>query len=203
MRRLLFALLFSLAGLNAATAISTMTCSGGTVTVNSTAHGFVAQQGFSITGSNVAAYNINSTAATVATNSFTFKLACSGSATGGSVQAAKQIINTGSSVRPDAGTVTFNYVFWFTTSIPVVPACAANVGGCVSTWAGASAAENAALSAGTTVEQVGTLALPAATSAATTQGIIQNQYSTIQTAFASFLLSGTGFWFNGTAWVNQ
>lgn len=203
MRRVLFALLFYLAGLHAATSISTMTCSNGTVTVNATAHGLVAQQGFSITGSNVTAYNINSTAASVTANALTFKLPCSGAATGGTIQAAKQIINTGSSIRPDAGQVTFSYIFWFTTSIPVIPACAANVGGCVSAWSGASSAENAALSAGTTIEQVGTLAFAAATPAANVQTTIQGQYSTIQTAYAAFLLSGTGYWYNGTAWVNQ
>ena len=202
MKKLTAVLMFSLFTVHSAS-ISTMTCSGGTVTVNATAHGLVSQQGFSITGSNVPAYNINSTAASVSANSLTFKLPCSGSASGGTIQAAKQIINIGSSVRPDAGTVTFNYVFWFTTSNPIVPACAANAGGCISAWAGASAAENAAISAGTTIEQVGAIALPAATSAASTQSIIQGQYSTIQTAFASFLLSGTGYWFNGSAWVNQ
>lgn len=198
MKRLLF--LLSLAvGIQAAT-ISTMTCSAGTVTVNATGHGLIAQQGFSITGSNVTAYNINSTAASITTNTLTFKLACSGSASGGTIVAAKQIINTGSSIRTDAGQVTFNYIFWFTTSIPIIPACSPT---CVSTYASASAAENAALNAGTTVEQVGTLAFAATSSAASVQATIQAQYGTIQTAFAAFLLSGTGFWYNGTSWVNQ
>ena len=52
MKKLLVVLMFSLFTLHSAS-ISTMTCSGGTVTVNATAHGLIAQQGFSITGSNV------------------------------------------------------------------------------------------------------------------------------------------------------
>jgi hypothetical protein len=181
--------------------ISTITCSSGTVTVNATAHGITQYQGFSITGSSVGAYNINSTASSVTANAFVFVLpsgSCSGSATGGSVLPAKQIISTGSTAQTLQGTLTINYVFWFTTATPVpCPSC-------VSSWASASAAENAALVAGTTVEYVGSLPnIPSATSAATIQSEIQAYYATMQIAYAAGLLSGAGYWYNGTSWVNH
>jgi hypothetical protein len=184
------------------TTISTITCSAGVVTVNSTAHGIAQYQGFSITGSSVSTYNLNSTANSAATNSLTFLLpsgtSCNGSATGGTIQPAKQIIITGITSQVVQGTITYSYVFWFTT-VTVIP-CPS----CVSSWSGASAAENAALVAGTTVEYVGTLPnIAANTSPLTIEATAQSLYSTMQTAYGQGLLSGTGYWYNGSSWVNH
>ena len=99
-----------------------------------------------------------------------------------------------------------NYLMWFTTSLPNPLSCTtvAGVTTCPkSQWPLASAAENAAILAGTTVEFVGQLSLPAATTATGAQTAVQAQYTTMQTAFANFLMAGNGYWFNGTAWVNQ
>ena len=48
MKPILFAILFTL-GIHAAT-VTSITCSGQTATVNSTAHGLIASQGFSLSG---------------------------------------------------------------------------------------------------------------------------------------------------------
>jgi len=186
----------------ATTPVSSITCTGQTATVNSTAHGLAASQGFSLSGTSA---RFNSTITSASANSFTFVLPtgtpCSGFTSGyNAVQAAKQIINTNSIVYPASGTVSIFYLFWFTTTIPIVPACAPS---CASAWAGANAAENAALSAGTTVEFAGSIMVAASTSAATIETQVQNQYTTSEVAYTNFLLSGAGFWWNGTAWVNQ
>ena len=52
-----------------ATTVTSVTCSGQTATVNATAHGLVASQGFELTGTSA---QFNGTAVTVAANSFTF-----------------------------------------------------------------------------------------------------------------------------------
>lgn len=197
----------------AGVAISTITCSGQTVTVNGTALGIAASQGFSITGSSVSAYNINSTAKTASANTFTFLnptgTSCSGSASGGTVTPAKQIIDISSAANPGAGNpgnglVTISYVNWFTTWLPVPLACPGVVPVCpVSLWSGASAAENAAIVAGTTVEIAGTITVAANTSSTSIQSNAVTQYAAMQVGYAAGLLSGAGFWYNGTAWVNQ
>jgi len=51
--------------------VSSITCSGQTATVNATAHGLVASQGFSLSGTSPA---FNSTASTVTANALTFVL---------------------------------------------------------------------------------------------------------------------------------
>lgn len=193
--------LLMLTGLPAAgVTITTITCSGTTATVNCAGCGIAASQGFSIAGTSVSSYNFNGTAKVSTTNTFTFATTCAGTSTGGAVIPAKQIINTGSSVFPAGGTVTISYLFWFTSTIPIVPACAPS---CVSSWPGASAAENAAISAGTTIEFPGSITVVASTSAATIETIVENQYNTAESAYASFLLAGLGFWWNGIAWINQ
>jgi hypothetical protein len=213
MRKLLTALILA-ASIQAAT-ISSITCSGQTATINATAHGIAVSQGFSISGT---AATFNSTAKTATTNALTFVLptgtACSGFTSGyTTIQAAKQIINTGSSTNVQNATVTINYVLWFTTSLPTPLTCTTSanpnpppstITTCpTSTWSGASAAENAAIVAGSTVEAIGAMAMPSTTSAATLESLIQYQYTAVQSAYAAFLLAGTGFWYNGTAWVNQ
>ncbi len=190
-----------------ATTVTSITCSGQTATVNATAHGLVASQGFSLSGSSP---TFNSSAATAATNSFTFILpegtACSGFTSGyTAVQAAKQIIDLSSHINPADGTVTLIYLFWFTTRYPNPLSCTLPPNGTtcpVSQYPLASAAENAAIVAGTTVETYGSLTVPANTSASTIQTNIVAQYNAAQAGFAGFLLAG-GYWYNGTSWVNQ
>ena len=182
--------------------ISTITCSAQVVTVTSTAHGIAQYQGFSIQGSSVSTYNLNSTAGTVTTNSLTFTLPagtpCNGSASGGTIQPAKQIINIASQPVATSGNISIQYVFWNTTTIPhPLPA------GTVSTWSGASAEENAAIVAGTTVESPGSITISAATPALTISNMLTTQYAATQTSFNSGFLSYSGYWWNGAAWVNQ
>ena len=197
MKPILFAILFAL-GIHAAT-VTSITCSGQTATVNSTAHGLIASQGFSLSGT---AGTFNSTASTAATNSLTFVLpagkACSGFTNGyTAIVPAKQIIEFGSVANPATATVTLNYLYWFSTAYPnPLPA------GTVSAYANASAAENAALVAGTTVEIAGSLNLPASALATDVQNAVITQYNAMQTGFAGYLLAG-GYYWNGTAWSNQ
>jgi hypothetical protein len=179
--------------------VSSITCSGQTATVNATGHGLVASQGFSLSGTSG---TLNSTASTVTANALTFVLPtgtpCSGFTTGyTTIVAAKQIIDLSSSANPSAATVTLNYLYWFTTAYPN-PLSASTV----SAWSGASAAENAALVAGTTVETYGSLTIPASTAAASVQTMVISQYNAMQAGFAGYLLAG-GYWWNGTAWANH
>ena len=64
----LIVLLYFAASLQASTSISSITCSGQTATVNSTAHGLIASQGFSLSGT---AATFNSTTTSATANAFT------------------------------------------------------------------------------------------------------------------------------------
>jgi hypothetical protein len=200
-------LLFALSLSGWATTVSSITCSGQTATVNSTAHGLIAGQGFSLSGS---AATFNSTASTVTTNSLTFVLPAGQSCTPftsgyTAIGPAKQIINVSSFVTI-AGNITINYVSWYTTIAPTPLAC--NLGtsgtGCpVSQWNGASAAENAAIVAGTTIEVPGSITFAAgATSAAISTNLV-SQYNAAQASYTSGFLGYAGYWWNGSAWVNH
>lgn len=186
-----------------ATTVTSITCSGQTATVNATAHGLVASQGFSLSGT---AGTFNSTASTVTTNALTFVLpsgtACSGFTSGyTTIVPAKQIIDLGSVANPDNATVILSYLYWFTTAYPNPLPCPNGV--CPqSAWTGASAAENAAIVAGTTVETFGHLKIAASTSAATVQTNVITQYNAMQVGFAGYLLAG-GYYWNGISWSNQ
>ena len=108
--------------------------------------------------------------------------------------------------------VTLNYLYWFTTAYPNPLPCTlpvtdgngntTNTGCPKSVWPNASAAENAAIVAGTTVETYGSLTIPASTSAATVQTTVISQYNAMQTGFANYLLAG-GYSWNGTAWAKN
>jgi hypothetical protein len=189
-------LLLSLAvSLQAATATS-ITCSGQTATVNATAHGLVASQGFELTG---ASPQFNGSVVTAATNSFTFTVpvgtACSIYTSGyTAVAAAQQIIELPGTANPQNGTVSENMLGWFTTVYPnPLP------GNTKSVWSGANAAQNAAIVAGTTVEMYISFTVPANTSAASVQSQALTLYNTMQAGFAGYLLA-TGYCYNGTAW---
>ena len=215
-KTILLSLIFAIGAF--ATTVSSITCSGQTATVNSTAHGLITSQGFSLSGT---AGTFNSTAWTVTANAFTFMLPtgtpCSGFTSGyAAVVPAKQIINLISNANPTSATVTLNYLHWFTTAYPNPLPCTlpltvqngdgttttTNTGCPKSVWPGASAAENAAIVAGTTVETYGQLTVAANTSAATVQTTIISQYNAMQAGFAGYLLAG-GYTWNGTAWVKQ
>ena len=195
-----------------AATVSSITCSGQTATVNATAHGLIASQGFSLSGT---AATFNSSASSVSANSFTFVLpagtACSGFTSGyTAVVAAKQIIDIAATPNPLAvggPTVTLTYLGWYTTVFPTALCSSAGVPipprtTCpVSQYASISPAEQAALWAGTTVELPNQVSYPAATSASTVSSGAVTQYNAMQAAFSGYLLVG-GFWWNGTAWVN-
>jgi hypothetical protein len=201
MKKLLLSILLGALLSNAAVvSITGVSCSNQVVTVSCTTCGIAKYQGFSIQGTSVTAYNLNGTAATASANAFTFTLPastpCAGSATGGTVQPAKQIINV-ASVASGNGTITITYISWYTTLTPVP------IPGAVSTWSGASAAENAAIAAGTTIEVPGSVSVSPNASTATISANLIAQYNAVQASYSSGFLAYAGYWYNGTAWVNQ
>ena len=204
-KTLLLALFVSTQLFAAGTPITTITCTAQVVTVNSTAHGIAQYQGFSISGTSVGTYNINSTAGTASANVFTFTLpvgtSCNGSATGGTVLPAKQIININSQPVATSGNISIQYVFWNTTVKPVPLVCSPTCP--VSSWSGASAAENAAIVAGTTVESPGSITISASTPALTISSMLTTQYANVQASYTSGFLAYSGWWWNGSAWINQ
>ena len=211
MKTIIAIIILSVAGF--ATTISSITCSGQTATVNATAHGLIASQGFSLSGTSA---TFNSSASSVSANSFTFVLpagtACSGFTSGyTAVVAAKQIIDIAATPNPLAvggPTVTLTYLGWYTTVFPTALCSSAGVPippltTCpVSQYTAISPAETAALWAGTTVELQNQVTYPAATPAATVSGGAVTQYNAMQAAFAGYLLAG-GFFWNGTVWANH
>jgi hypothetical protein len=196
-----------------AATVSSITCSGQTATVNATAHGLIASQGFSLSGT---AATFNSSASSVSANSFTFVLpagtACSGFTSGyTAVVAAKQIIDIAATPNPLAvggPTVTLTYLGWYTTVFPTALCSSAGVPippltTCpVSQYTAISPAEQAALWAGTTVELQNQVTYPASTPAATVSSGAVTQYNAMQAGFAGYLLAGGYFW-NGTVWANH
>jgi hypothetical protein len=185
--------------------ITTITCTAQVVTVTATAHGIAQYQGFSITGASVGTYNINSTAGTATANTFTFTLPastpCNGPASGGTVLPAKQIINIASQPVASSGNISMQYVFWNTTIKPTPLSCSPICP--ASAWTGASAAENAAIVAGTTVESVGSVTISASTPSATVSTNLTSQYANVQASYTSGFLGYSGYWWNGSAWINQ
>lgn len=203
MARVLPFLIILMAVPGMATSVSSITCSGQTATVNATAHGLAASQGFELTGT---AAQFNGTVLSATTNSFTFNVAtgmCLTFTSGyTSVNPAQQIIELPGVANPGQGTVQENFLFWFTTVYPNPLPCnlpPSGTGCPQSVWAGASPAQNAAIVAGTTVEMYGTLNVPANTSATSVQSQAIAQYQTMQTGFAGYLLA-TGYCYNGSGW---
>jgi hypothetical protein len=185
------ALLFLISGIASAATISTITCAGGTATVT-VANSLVASQGFEITGSSIAAYNVNATAATANSTSFTFATTCAGSATGGTFTPAPQIIIL--AINTNSTGYLIQAVFWNTTISPsLCPSCS-------SLWPSITAAQLAAIKAGTTVETPETFSLPLSTSTSQMNTLVTTQYSQFQAAFALGLSAFSGWCYNGTAW---
>ena len=211
MKTIIAILMLSATGFDAT--VSSITCSGQTATVNATAHGLIASQGFSLSGT---AATFNSSASSVSANSFTFVLpagtACSGFTSGyTAVVAAKQIIDIAATPNPLAvggPTVTLTYLGWYTTVFPTALCSSAGVPmppltTCpVSQYTAISPAETAALWAGTTVELQNQVTYPASTPAATVSSGAVTQYNAMQAGFAGYLLAGGYFW-NGTVWANH
>jgi hypothetical protein len=270
-----FTIIFIAAGSMFATTVSSITCSGSTVTVNATAHGLSAVQGFILSGTEPqfdGTVGLNPT-----TNAFTFALpvwaTCASFTSGYSaVVPQQQIIQLPGVPIPSAGQVNEQALFEFTTIYPNQLACnqatapasmtvASNIGtittgtttaytigqsislsgsattavnttymvaslvwpnkitvstsgvsdgtytgltinsGTVcpqSKYANASAALNAAIVAGTTVEMYGQLTYPANTSGATIQTAFISQYQTMQAGFTGGLLA-IGYCYSGGA----
>jgi hypothetical protein len=219
MKTIIFILALNFAAFGAT--VSSITCNGQVATVNATAHGLIVSQGFSLSGT---ALTFNSTVGTAGgaptANTFTFTLpagtACSGFTSGyTTVVPAKQIIDVSSSANPANATVTLTYLYWFSTAYPNPLFCTLPVtttvngvqtttnSGCPqSVWPGASAAENAAIVAGTTVETYGQLNVPASTSSSSVTTQVIAQYNAMQVGFSNYLLAGGYFW-NGAAWANH
>jgi hypothetical protein len=197
--------LFALAVGLQATTVTSITCSGQTATVNATAHGLVASQGFELTGTSP---QFNGTAVTVTTNSFTFTVptgtACSTYTSGyTAVNAAIQLVQLPGVANPSNATVTEQVLGWFTTAYPNPLPCNLGANGTtcpVSAWPSANAAQNAAIVAGTTVEMYIPLTVAANTAATSVQSQLQTLYNNMQTGFAGYLLA-QGYCYNGSAWV--
>jgi len=200
MKPILLSLLVSLS--LGATTVTSITGSGQTCTVNATAHGLAASQGFELNSGQTNQFN--STVVTASTNSFTFTLpagsACSTFTSGyTTVNAAIQIVELPGVALVNTGQVSEQALYWFTTVYPNPLSCPNSV--CpVSQWAGANAAQNAAIAAGTTVEINAAITVAANTVATAVQTLFQNQYNTMQAGFAGYLLA-QGYCYNGTAWV--
>jgi hypothetical protein len=192
MKALLLALVFSLGTTLAQPAtISTITCAGGVATVN-VANSLVASQGFEITGSSVSTYNINGTAVSATSASFTFKVTCAGSATGGSFQPAQQILVQG--INATAAGVVSTLIFWATTTTPT--ACPL----CTSQWSTITAAQLATIRAGTTVEFVQTLSFALGTTTTQMLTAVLGAYAGIQAEIGLGLNASIGLCYNGTTW---
>ena len=213
--KLTIALLFALSSFGAT--VSSITCNGQVATVNATAHGLVASQGFILSGTAPTFVSTVGTAGgAVTANAFTFTLptgtACGGFTSGyNTISPAKQIIELGATANPANATVTLNYLYWFSTPYPnplpciqpvTVNGVTTNTGCPQSVWPAASAAENASIVAGTTVETYGQLTVAATTSSATVATTVIAQYNAMQVGFANFLLAG-GYWWTGAAWANH
>lgn len=173
-------------------AVTTITVSGGTVTVNSTAHGIVANQGFCLS----APAGVCNVAATAATNSFTFAAtgvsACASSC--GTVTAAKRAIWL--STQTVSGGYQVNYILWLTTTSPVS-------GSGTSAYTSATSQEKAALQLGNFIEIPRSEFFPLSTTLANAEAQLQNDYAAQQSQLAASVQPGQFFgnFFDGIGWT--
>jgi hypothetical protein len=190
MKTVLLSILLA-ASLSAAS-ITGITCASGVATVT-VANSLVASQGFEITGTSVATYNINGTAVSANSTSFTFKTTCAGSATGGTFAPAVQIVNSG--VTPNNSGATVNYILWLTTTVPTpCPSCSSNYAG--------NAAQLAALQAGTTVEAVGSFGIANGETPTQMNAAILAIYTAAQSTVSQGLSQYVGWCYNGSSWAS-
>lgn len=103
--------------------------------------------------------------------------------------AAKQIIIL--SAANDGTSIQVSYVLWITTSSPVP------VAGNGSVWKGASAAENAAIIAGTTIELQRTAGFAIGTTKAAIQAALQTIWTQMQNITT---VQPNGCFYDGTTW---
>ena len=169
--------------------ISTIARSANVVTVTtSSAHGLAVNQGFSIQGVSDASFDVNSTVATVS-NSTTFTFAQTGSnaslGAGGTTSPAKQIVIL--RIDEDDAGIRISYILWTTTTkgYPVTNA--------TSNWSGASQAEIAALSAGTTIEVQNIRTFSQGDTKASIQSSLVNEYNFRQAQLAASTQPGQFF----------
>lgn len=92
---------------------------------------------------------------------------------------AKQIIILDIGSNPSQSLVSVHYLLWLTTANPVAKA------GAVSQWLGASVAENAAIAAGTTIEESYTILLPIGLTKAQAEALLNLHYTARQNEFGS------------------
>jgi hypothetical protein len=189
MKLFLAVLIFSLSV--QAVTISTITCTSNVATVT-VANALVASQGFEITGSSVSTYNINGTAVTANSTSFTFNINCNGSATGGTFIPAPEILVL--QITAANGTLQATDLFWNTVITPLP--CL----NCTSLWPTITAAQLAAIQTGTTIESSHVYTLPVNTTTAALNTFVLAQFTGIQSAYALNLPSFIGYCYNGTTW---
>jgi len=177
-------------------AVSTITHSGNVVTVTtSAAHNLVANQGFSLTSVVPTSFNVNCTVASVpSSTTFTFNQTAPATYTsGGSLLPAKECIILSVTV-PQAGQFNIRYLLWLTTVSPIA--------GGTSAWTGASAQENAALTAGTTIEVQRSVTFPSTSTQTEIITSMAADFAAQQAALAGSVQPGTyyGIYFDGTGW---
>lgn len=175
----------------AASTVTAISCAAGVATVTA-ANTFTANQGFEMTGTGVAAYNVNSSVVSANSTSFTFKVACNGTASAGTVVAAWQILVP--AITFGNGIFQASTLFWLTTPNPT--ACPT----CTSAWPPITAAQLAAIQAGTTVESPQGFSFNATTTGAAMGTTLAAAYAALQTGFSSGLTAFALWCTNGAAW---
>ncbi len=180
-------------------AVSTAVRTANVVTVTTAApHGLIAGQGCALRNVTDPSFNGNFTLASApTTTTFTFSQpSVNASSSGGSVLPAKQILLLEVSQGRD-GHKSIRYLLWLTITIPVVRPISTT-----SAWPGASAEENAALVAGTTVERQKLEEFPNTLTKVEVQSFLQKDYTAEQNALSAATQPGAffGIFFDGTGW---
>jgi hypothetical protein len=191
---IVFLLLASVAFAAVATPVnvSSLSVSAGVVTVAASGHGLSVGQGFClsapasfcgvVTAQNASGFTFNSTTV----------IACASSC--GTVIAAKQIVALIITQPPNQ---VASFVCWLQTASP------APRGGGGSSWSGATAPENAAIAAGTTVEVQQTYPVVPGTTLTDFKNYAQRTCSNLQTQLNSGVAPGflLGNYFDGVGWL--
>ncbi len=92
---------------------------------------------------------------------------------------SKQVIILEIGARPQLSLVSVHYLLWLTTANPIAQP------GLTSQWVGASATENAALAAGTTVEESYTIQLPFGLTKAQAEALLNLHFTARQNEFGA------------------
>ena len=180
---------------SAGVAVTSITISGNTVTVNATAHGLSAKQGFSLQGVNPSGLNINATVATATANSFTFTMTSPPAwISGGTIFPAKQVVVLSISAQPGGNQV--SYLLWLTTLNPVPNSSLS------SRFPNVSAQEVTAIQAGTTIEVGRNAFFPSSLSEATIEAYAAADFAGQQAVLEAAIQPGQflGVYYDGTGW---